>query len=186
MRDRIIKWVVAGAALLGSALAHAHGGVSIEFDKCVVQLGKYTMHFTAYQQATGGKENCWDLPGPGRTILVFDLVEPEMRNKPVELRVVELPESGELSGGAPLRTLGSLPVKVYPQGTLNLESDFELGKRYMAVLTMSDARPLVLKAPIQVVPNSGTSPYLIGLGVVVLGVGAFLFMRLRQSRTQAV
>jgi hypothetical protein len=173
-------------ALLGSSWAHAHGGAAIEFDTCVVQLGKYTMHFTAYQQATGGTEHCWDLPGPGKTILVFDLVEPEMRSKPVELRVVETGDGGEITPGVPVRTIAALPVKVYPQGTVNLESEFELGKRYMAILTMSDARPLVLKAPIQVVPKGGSSPYMIGLAVVAVGVGIFLVLRLRQSRTQTV
>jgi hypothetical protein len=36
---------------------------------------------------------------------------------------------------------------------VNLESEFEAEKRYVAVLTMSDTRPPVLKALIQVVPK---------------------------------
>ena len=80
-----------------------------------------------------------------------------------------------------------LPTKVYPQGTVSLESEFEAGKRYMAVLTMSDARPLVLKAPIQVVPNQGTSLYVqIGLAIMVIGAVIFLVLRLRQSRMETV
>jgi len=55
MRYKRIMWVAAAAALLGSSLAHAHGGVAIEFDTCIVEIGKYRMHFTAYQQATGGQ-----------------------------------------------------------------------------------------------------------------------------------
>jgi hypothetical protein len=139
-------WVAAGARLLGSSLAHAHGGVPIEFDTCVVEIGKHRMHFTAYQQATGGEEHCRDLPGPGKTILVFDFVDTEMRSKPVELKIVETGEGNEI-------VVAQLPNKVYPQGAVNLESEFEAGKRYMAVLTMSDARPVVLKVPIQVAPS---------------------------------
>jgi hypothetical protein len=57
----------------------------------------------------------------------------------------------------------------------------------MAVLTMSDARPLVLKAPIQVVPKQGTSFYvMIGLGIIVIGAVIFLVLRLRQSRTETI
>jgi hypothetical protein len=187
MRHKIITWVAAGTALLGSSLAHAHGGVALELDTCVVEIGKYGMHFTAYQQATGGEEHCWDLPAPGKTILVFDFVDTEMRSKPVELRVVETGEGGEIAVGGPIKTVAEVPTKVYPQGSVNLESEFEAGKRYMAVLTMSDARPLVLKAPIQVVPKQGTSFYvMIGLGIIVIGAVIFLVLRLRQSRTETL
>lgn len=188
MRHKIIMWVAAGVALLGgSSLAHAHGGVAIEFDTCVVELGKYRMHFTAYQQVTGGEEHCWDLPAPGQTNLVFDFTDTEMRSKPIELRVVETGEGGEIAVGGPIKTVAQVPTQVYPQGTLLLESEFEAGKRYMAVLTMSDARPLVLKAPIQVVPKQGTSLYvMIGLAIMVIGAVIFLVLRLRQRRTETV
>jgi len=188
MRHKIIMWVVAGVALLGgSSLAHAHGGVAIEFDTCVVELGKYRMHFTAYQQVTGGEEHCWDLPAPGQTNLVFDFTDTEMRSKPVELRVVELGEGGEIAVGGSIRTVAEVATKVYPQGTVTLESEFEAGKRYVAVLVMSDARPLVLKAPIQVVPKQGTSFYvMIGLAIMVIGAVIFLVLRLRQRRMETV
>jgi hypothetical protein len=187
MRYRILRWVAAGAALLGSSLAHAHGGVALELDTCVVEIGKYGMHFTAYQRATGGEEHCWDLPEPGKTILVFDFVDTEMRSKPVELRVVETGEGGEIAVGGPIRTVAELPTKVYPQGSVTLESEFEAGKRYVAVLVMSDARPLVLKAPIQVNPKQGTSFYvMIGLGIMVIGAVIFLVLRLRQSRMETI
>jgi hypothetical protein len=48
---------------------YAHGGVAIEFDECVVRIGKFTMHFTAYQSGNG-TEYCWELPAPGEVILV--------------------------------------------------------------------------------------------------------------------
>ncbi len=191
MRIGFMRSVAAVVMLLGSALAHAHGGVAIEFDTCIVEIGKYRMHFTAYQQATGGEEHCWDLPGPGKTILVFDFTDTEMRSKPVELRVVETGDSGEIAAGGPVRTVAEAPTKVYPQGTVSLESDFEIGKRYMAVLTMSDARPLVLKAPIQVVSSGGITggmnPILIGLLVAaVIGALIFFGLKLRQGRTETV
>jgi len=110
-----------------------------------------------------------------------------MRSKPVELRIVEMGEGGEIAVGGPIKTVAQLPTKVYPQGTVNLESEFEAGKRYMAVMTMSDTRPLVLKAPIQVVSNQGTSSYvMIGLGIMVIGAVIFLVLRLRQGRMETV
>ncbi len=190
MSNRMMKWAAAVVTLLVSSLAHGHGGAAIEFDTCVVEIGKYRMHFTAYQQATGGTEHCWDLPGAGKTILVFDFTDTEMRSKPVELRVVETGEGGDIAVGGPIKTVAEAPTKVYPQGTVSLESDFEVGKRYMAVLTMADARPLVLKAPIQVVlgggMTGGMNVFVIALVALVIGAAIFLALKLRQGRTQTV
>jgi hypothetical protein len=161
--------------------------VAIEFHTCTVEIRKYRMHFTAYQQATGGQDHCWDFPAPGKTILVFDFPDTELRSKPVELRIVETGEGGEIAVGGPIKTVAELPTKVYPQGTVNLESEFEAGKRYVAVLTLSDTRPPVLKAPIQVVPKQGTSLYvMIGLGIMVIGARLVLVLRLRQGRVETV
>jgi hypothetical protein len=73
---------------------YAHGGVAIEFDECVVRIGKFTMHFTAYQSGSG-TEYCWELPAPGEVILVFDLVDAAMRTKPTGVRVVETTDEGD-------------------------------------------------------------------------------------------
>lgn len=187
MASRLVRIVVVAVLGFVSQLAYAHGGAAIEFDTCVVELGKYRMHFTAYQQATGGEENCWDLPTPGRTILVFDLVETEMRSKPVELRIVEAGQGGDFTPGN-VRTVASLPTNVYPTGTINLEASFEPEKRYIAVLTMSDTRPLILKAPIQVVgKGGGTNPLLMVLALAAVAGAVFFVLKSRQKhQTEAV
>ena len=44
-----LRLLIALLACLGPSSVYAHGGVAIEFDECVVRIGKFTMHFTAYQ-----------------------------------------------------------------------------------------------------------------------------------------
>lgn len=126
--------------ILGQSFVYAHGGAAIELDKCVARIGKFTMHFIAYQ-AGSGTEYCWDLAGPGKSILVFDLLDTAMRTKPTEVRVVETAEEG---------------------------------RRYAAVVTLRDARPLVSRLPIQVRESAGIQLTLIAgamlLIAVVLGV----------------
>jgi hypothetical protein len=90
--------------------------VAIEFHTCTVEIGKYRMHFTAYQQATGGQEHCWDFPAPGKTILVFDFPDTELRSKPVELRIVEMGEGGEIAVGGRSRRLPSSRPRSIPRG----------------------------------------------------------------------
>ncbi|MGH8511900.1 MAG: QVPTGV class sortase B protein-sorting domain-containing protein, partial [Gammaproteobacteria bacterium] len=73
------------------------------------------------------------------------------------------------------------------QGTIDLEASFEAGKKYMAVLTMSDARPLVLKAPIQVVPKSvGTNAIYIVLALAAIGGVVFFVLRQRHRQAETV
>ncbi len=99
--------------ILGQSFAYAHGGAAIEVDKCVARIGKFTMHFTAYQ-AGSGTEYCWDLPAPGKSILVFDLLDTAMRTKPTEVRVVETAEEG--GSASIVRTVAHLDPKAYPTG----------------------------------------------------------------------
>ncbi|MDQ3563830.1 MAG: hypothetical protein M3436_06710 [Pseudomonadota bacterium] len=181
MLNRIMIGALLGFGSLTANPVFAHGGAAIEFDTCVVSLGKYTMHFTAYQQATGGEEHCWDVPSPGKTILVFDLVETVMRSKPAELRIVEMGKTGGIGGV--VKTIAHVPTQVFPQGMIDVEASFEAEKKYIAVLVMSDVRPLVLKAPIQVVPK-GTNAIYIGLGLAAIGGMVFFVLRRhRQAET---
>jgi hypothetical protein len=169
--------VILSAAFSGKT--YAHGGVALEFDKCISQMGKYQMHFTAYM-AGEGTEYCFDLPMAGKAIMVFDLWQPEMRTKPIEFRIVETADDGE--PGANARTLVHLEPKTYPTGTINVEGSFETGKKYMAVVTISDTRPLVLKAPIRVGESGGgSSSMLLAVLGLAAAAGGFYFWKSKSA-----
>ncbi|QBQ53218.1 hypothetical protein [Nitrosococcus wardiae] len=158
--------------LLASTSAMAHGGGGIEADKCVVNIGNYRMHFTAYQpQTIGGEELCWDLPTAGNSILVFDLVERVLRDRPVEVRVVEEQETA--SGPSNYKTIVERPVQRYPKGTIELEAAFANPGEYTAVVTLGGDQPLVFKAPIRVALQGEQTVQWIGaiaFAAVVIGL----------------
>jgi hypothetical protein len=163
---------------------YAHGGAAIEFDQCVVILGKYRMHFTAYlPETSGGTEYCWELPLPGHAIMVFDFVNPEMKTKMAEFRVVET-GAGE-DAASSVRTLAYSPPKLYEQGSASLEANIEEGKKYVAVLTLSDVRPLVLKSTIQVVRKSGSGLAVIIVGLLLAAAGAAYYFFIHKPKQQA-
>ncbi len=63
--------LILGLVSLTPAFADGGGGSMGEF--CRVRLGDFTLMFSAYQpQLTGDKKYCTQLPGLGRTNLVFD------------------------------------------------------------------------------------------------------------------
>lgn len=78
-------------------IAAGHGNVELEDDHCVQRIGGHTVHFNAYQpQYDATAQYCSDIPAEGETFLVVDLVDPGLREIPVEVRIVRgLHEAGE-------------------------------------------------------------------------------------------
>lgn len=171
-----LRLLIALLASLGPSSVYAHGGAAIEFDECVVRIGKFTMHFTAYQSGSG-TEYCWELPAPGETILVFDLLDAAMRTKPTEVRVVETTDEGD--SASIVRTVAHLEPKAYPTGTIDLHGTFETGKHYAALVTLGDAKPQVMKASIQVLESPGRQLAPVAAAVVLITVILGLLQRLR-------
>lgn len=117
--------VVAGA----SVESWAHGGASMDDDPCVGKAGTRAVHFSAYQpQFNPSGEYCADVPKSGPTIVVFDLIDPELRKLPLELKIVKTTGT---SGEALLK----VPAKLYPAGVVNAEVDLSDSGEYAAVLT---------------------------------------------------
>jgi hypothetical protein len=69
--------------------ASAHGGVVLEEDLCVIELGFFRAHFTIYQPETRGSEEfCEDIPDVTETIFVMDYLHDSMREVPVDFRII--------------------------------------------------------------------------------------------------
>ena len=152
----------------------AHGGLTIDEDKCKLRVGRFTMHFTGYQpQNTMAKEFCEDIPATGQTIVVLDYVDPELRDMPTEVRIIK--DTGNESDLESV-TIFHLQPQVYPTGSLNLEYNFENPGKYVGLVTVGAAdKKIVSRFPFSV----GTRSYLkeigIALGVILAGIALYLF-----------
>ena len=152
-------------------VAWAHGGVAIDMDPCVQRAGAYLVHFSAYQpQNYATQEFCSSVPRTGNAILVFDLIDPELRKKSAAVRIVEE------TGAAEPRLLLDIPPKIYPNGVVNAEVSFDTPGRYMAILTIDDVDDSI-EFPIRVAVLSTTMMVLIGGIVVGSGVGYYAVSR---------
>lgn len=75
---------------LWSAAAVAGGGVVLSEDTCIITIGFYEAHFTAYQPETSGDEQfCEDLPAATTTTFVLDYLHRSLNEVPVDFRVIE-------------------------------------------------------------------------------------------------
>ena len=93
MRADVLFWATTltiGWAGLMSERAAGHGGVVMEEDECVINIGFYKAHFTVYQPETRGNEEfCEDLPDRGETIFVLDYLHRSMKEVPVDFRIIK-------------------------------------------------------------------------------------------------
>ena len=75
--------------LIWSCPSLAGGGVVLSKDACIITIGFYTAHFTAYQpDASGNEEFCEDLPDTGESIFVLDYLHASLKEVPVDFRII--------------------------------------------------------------------------------------------------
>ena len=123
------------AAFAGAAAAH--GGATIDKDPCVQKAGGWSVHFTVYEpQFNPGDEYCADVPKAGPIIVVFDLVEQELRKTAYDVEIVK-------TTGGSRETVHHVASKMYPTGVINAEVMLPSPGRYAAILTPQGQTPVV-------------------------------------------
>ena len=133
--------------LFGGAL-HAHGGVSMEDDNCIMRIGPMRAHFTGYQpEKRATQEFCEDIPELGKAIIVVDFIDPALRTHNVEFRVLR--DTRDLGKTARYEDLGDASAidtatlfrqdaQVYPKGTLTFEQRFDTPGWFIGMLSATN------------------------------------------------
>jgi hypothetical protein len=136
----IARTLITLLAIFAGALpsgADAHGGVSIDKDPCVRKSGDWSVHFTVYEpQFNPAEEYCADVPKAGSMIVVFDLVDQELRKVPLDLEIVKL-------AGSARESVHRVNSRSYPNGVINTELNVTAPGRYAAILT-PEGRPAIV------------------------------------------
>jgi hypothetical protein len=133
------------AALIFASRAMAGGGVVLQDDACIITIGFYTAHFTAYQPETNGnREFCEDLPDTGETIFVLDYLHSSLKDVPVSFRIIrDASDLGRFVKWEDVQKLGDLephtvffqaPV-VEPSASFRVSMDFSQKGDYVGIAT---------------------------------------------------
>src|SRR6185436_7202304 len=176
--------VILGMPLSAQA-QHTH---ELEKNFCILKIGPYGMHLTGYQpELSAGKESCGEVPGIGRTVLVLDYIEGELRSLPVEVRVVK--DTGSEQDLQAI-TVVHLPPKVYPGGFINFEYNFNQPGKFIGVVTVGGTQEHVARFPISVGESGVVSHFMHYILVIVqlaaIAGGAAIFFFLRGRRKPSV
>ena len=158
--------------LLLPQLAFAHGGLSMDKDLCRLRIGPYNMHFVGYQpDRSAEKEFCEDIPETGRTIVVLDYIDQELRALPTAVRIIRASGSEENLDAV---TVLHVPPKIYPTGSLHFEHTFNEPGKFVGLVTVADTQMLVARFPFSV-GNSGSTATIVVWVLLALAIGAGLY-----------
>lgn len=161
-----------------------------ELDKnfCILKFGTYGMHLTEYQPDTSDRQElCGDIPSTGRTVVVLDFIEGELRSLPVEVRVIK--DTGSEQDLQAI-TVVHLPAKVYTGGFINFEHSFSQPGKFIGIITVRGKEEHVARFPISV-GEGGMASHLMHymmviVPVAVLAGGAAIFFFVRGRRKSPV
>ena len=161
-----------------------------ELDKnfCILKFGTYGMHLTEYQPDTSDRQElCGDIPSTGRTVVVLDFIEGELRSLPVEVRVIK--DTGSEQDLQAI-TVVHLPAKVYTGGFINFEHSFSQPGKFIGIITVRGKEEHVARFPISVGEGGVVSHLMhymmVIVPVAVLAAGAAIFFIMRGRRKSPV
>jgi hypothetical protein len=174
----------AGAFLVSMGLlvaeAQAHGAVSVEKGVCKLRIGPDEMNFTGYQPDTSRQEFCDDIPDVGRTLIVLDAVQKELRDMSTEIRVIRDIGGPDAESAANLNEVTEAyvaPTK-YLRGTIEFQHTFAQPGKFVGLVTVTDDHGLrwLARFPFSVGQTASKEllGYLTGSGVVVVVIGAYV------------
>jgi hypothetical protein len=178
----VARGLAATALFACCGSAAAHGGLSMDEDTCKLRVGRYLMHFVGYQPDSpqGPREFCEDIPETGRTIVVLDYLNDELRDLPTEVRIIR--DTGSEADLERITVL-HLEPKRYPTGSLNFELNFTEAGKFVGLVTVGEAEKLTSRFPFSV--GGGRGWLHIAVPVLLLlagGVALYRFGLRRRTR----
>ncbi len=177
---------IAALLLLLAGQALAGGGVLLRDDTCIISIGFYDAHFTAYQpEAKGDTEFCENLPDTGKTIFVLDYLHSSLKEVPVDFRIIRnVTGKGEFARQSDIEAIADLdavtvfyqPPIIKENATFLVEYTFAENGEYIGIVTAghpSNANIYTSIFPFAV--GAWRIPWgWIGLGIAVLLAAALL------------
>lgn len=198
---KVIKLLAACSvtSVLLVAQAMAHGGVSVEGNRCVMRIGPYMMNFSGYQPLTKGQETfCDDIPDAGRTIIVLDVEQMsagaadetinynDLRQMAIDFRVLKNVGQAKDEDNLEQNTEVYIAPKKYPGGTLHFEYDFKKHGKFIGLVSATDdhGRVYVSRFPFSVGEGFNQSLLMVALAGVVAaaGAGGYFFFKNRKAK----
>jgi hypothetical protein len=174
---RRVIGALAFLTILLPGLANAHGNMAMEEDPCVRRIGGSLVHFNAYQpQNQSNAQYCTEIPGEGDTFLVVDLLDPGLRDRPVEVRVV-LGSSESTED----ETVAYWPPALHPDGVVRGEATLSKGF-YKLIITAQGFSPSQYLLRVQQIDYGKITRHAVGPLTILLLLVVILYELSKSKR----
>ena len=152
---------------------------------CIIANDFYAVHFSSYIQpkaedrSSGTKlmfvPYCQKIPSAGKMFFTADLIDRDIRNIPIGIKLVEvdkLPEKGSNSDFQEIRTVLETSAKLYPKGTVEIQADVDKNGNYLLYLLIGEGieEDDQFKIPLEI----GVDPNALPINEIVAAIGGFL------------
>jgi len=171
----------------------AGGGVLLSDDSCIMTIGFYEAHFTAYQPNSSGDEQfCEDLKGMGNTIFVLDYLHKSLSEVPVDFRIIKnVTNKGEFVQMADIMEIQDLdrftvfyqkPI-IKTNASYTVSHDFTEKGEYVGIVTAGHPTNNNIYSsvfPFSVGASNLSWPIIIFFGLILI-FGTYLFRMTRSE-----
>lgn len=155
----------------------AHGKTVMEDDSCMRRIGENMVHLSTYQpQVDIEGHYCTEIPKAGDAIFVIDLVDPELRDIPIGVKIIKGSKASE--GEA----ITSLRPALYKDGVISTQNVLDQGK-YLVLVTAEGIPPLNYEYHLRVEMVNYANVFRAAIGPAVgLLLATILVYKLLRSR----
>ena len=153
---------------------------------CIIANDFYAVHFSAYVQPNKEDKQadakaafvpyCQKIPRAGKMFFTADLIDRDIRETPIGIRLVEVEKTGQPAPNdiRELRTVMQSDSKLYPRGAVEAQADVDKNGDYVLYFLIGDAieEDDKFRVPLEV----GVDPNALSLREIALGASGFAFV----------
>lgn len=134
---------------------------------CLVANDFYAVHFSAYLKPKEGDDRtalltpyCQELPTFGQAFFAADLIDRDIRQTPIGIRVIEIEKTGNKPDDfKELRELSNAAPKIYSKGVVEAQANLDKNGDYALVLIIGGEDALGEEDKLKITFHVGKSPF---------------------------
>lgn len=172
MKNKFLLSVLAATILSGCDMSEKLGTppqiADVNSVGCLVANDFYAVHFSAYLKPTKPGEDktalltpyCQELPDVGQAFFAADLIDRDIRQTPIGIRVVEIEKTGDKPDDfKEIRELNSVEPKMYSKGVVEAQANLDKKGDYALILIIGGEEALGEDDKLKITFHVGKSPF---------------------------
>ena len=134
---------------------------------CLVANDFYAVHFSAYLKPQKGNDRdalltpyCQELPSPGKVFFAADLIDRDIRQTSIGIRIIEIEKTGDKpTDFKEIRVLNKVEPKIYSKGVVEAQADLDKNGDYALILMIGGEEAISDEDKLKITFHVGKSPF---------------------------